>query len=207
LESGIFEDFELGTSPGPVAATPPVYLSTVVTDGGVGSSLWRSRLSRNPACGLQLSPSTWHALVYYTYTGCITFKPFGQQNTKSPMGWSPSDIQFRGHPCSMKEMFSLARRFVYDELVDLTTTEMVSRITPENVVEETFYGSPLPPQAIDRGVEIMCSSGNRNSRRIQFQLQNILEEAASGSRVGDLAVFSAYFDKLLSPEPSINDVI
>ena len=41
LESGIFEDFELGTSPGPAAATPPVYLSTAVTDGGVGSSLWR----------------------------------------------------------------------------------------------------------------------------------------------------------------------
>ena len=53
----------------------------------------------------------------------------------------------------------------------------------------------------------MCSSGNRHSSRIQFQLQGILEEAASGSRPGDLAVFSAYFDKLLSPEPSVNSVI
>jgi len=60
----------------------------------------------------------------------------------------------------MKEMFSLAqevqRSFVsprcvlmqseqirYNELLDLAVTEMLSSITPENVVEETFSGSSL----------------------------------------------------------------
>lgn len=60
----------------------------------------------------------------------------------------------------MKELFSLARKvwksFVFSqrvlmqseqvqctELVDLVTTEMLSSITPGNVVEEMFYGLPL----------------------------------------------------------------
>ena len=54
-----------------------------------------------------------------------------------------------------------------------------------------------PSDVIDRGVGIMCNPENRNNRRIHSELHEILEEAATGSRLGDLTAFSAFFNKLL----------
>lgn len=98
--------------------------------------------------------------------------------------------------------------------MDLATTEMMSSITPENVVEETFYGLPpyappladahqitnnriSPPEVVARGVEIICSPGSRDNPHTQSRLREILEEAAAGSRLNDLSAFSMCFNKLL----------
>jgi len=102
---------------------------------------------------------------------------------------------------------------VCTELMDLATTEMLSSIAPENVVEETFYGLPpyapladsryftnnriSPPEVIARGVEIICSPGSRDNPHTQSRLREILEEAAAGSRSNDLSAFSMCFNKLL----------
>ena len=98
--------------------------------------------------------------MYYTYTGCITFEPLGSENVEPPQVRSSSDTQFRGCPCSMKEMYNLAsevwRTFEspqrmlmssmqlgYNQLMDLVTSKMLPSITPENAVEEIFPGSLL----------------------------------------------------------------
>ena len=98
--------------------------------------------------------------MYYAYTGNITFKPLGSKNVEPSVGNSPSDPQFRGCPCSMKELYNLAlpvfRSFVFSQwaliqfgqlwFVDLTevvTAEILSSITLENVIEEMFSGLPL----------------------------------------------------------------
>lgn len=90
----------------------------------------------------------------------------------------------------------------------------MSSLTPENVVEGTFSGSPLcvpllmdirritnnrtrPPRVIDQGLEVICSPGARTNRRIHSQLREILGEAASGSRLNDFDAFAGCFDKLL----------
>ena len=107
----------------------------------------------------------------------------------------------------------------YNELMDLVTTKMLSSLTPENVVEETFSGSSLcasllidirhvtnnrssPPRVISRAAEIISSPGIRTSHRVQSQLREILEEAASGSRLNDFDAFAACFDKLIYSYPS-----
>jgi len=102
--------------------------------------------------------------------------------------------------------------------MDLVTAEMVasmSSIRLEDAVEETFSGFPLyaaplvgilritkdlnsPPKVINRGVEIICGPVTRRSPRVQSRLREILEEAASGSRLDGLSAFSVYFDKLLA---------
>jgi len=53
------------------------------------------------------------------------------------------------------------------------------------------------PEKIEEGVETICGPGIRNNLHIQSQLREILEEAASGSRLNDLVAFSACFNKLL----------
>jgi len=53
---------------------------------------------------------------------------------------------------------------------------------------------------IEEGVKAICGPGIRNSSHIQSQLREILEEAASGSRLNDLVAFSACFSKLLSAD-------
>ena len=53
------------------------------------------------------------------------------------------------------------------------------------------------PETIDEGVEAICGPGIRNNPHIQSQLRELLEEAASGSRLNDLVAFSTCFSKLL----------
>ena len=53
------------------------------------------------------------------------------------------------------------------------------------------------PETIEEGVETICGPGIRSNPHIQSQLREILEEAASGSRLNDLVAFSACFSKLL----------
>lgn len=94
------------------------------------------------------------------YTGCITFKPLGSTHLEQSASQNPSVPEFRGFPCSMKKMYSLAsqvsrpsvssRRVLkrpgqlhLTRLTSIATTAMVSSLTLENVVEEMFSGPPL----------------------------------------------------------------
>lgn len=89
-------------------------------------------------------------------------------------------------------------------------------LKPENVVEGTFYGFPpcaafvtlviihpiannriSPPEVVELGTEIICSPENRRNPHIHSKLRELLEEAATGSRQGDLHTFSTCFEKLL----------
>ena len=96
-------------------------------------------------------------------------------------------------------------------LVDLAAAEIVSNMTPENVVDEMFYDpspcvpSPAPIQyvadngtspakVIDRGLEIIRA--NRRSGHIRSQLQKIIDGAASGESSRNLTTFAACFNEL-----------
>ncbi|KAF9647869.1 hypothetical protein BDM02DRAFT_3116340 [Thelephora ganbajun] len=199
LDIGTFDKFKFVIARGPAATLRLIYLVPAVMRDWLCLPLLLSSLFSKADCDCDASPLTWQALAYYAYTGCVAFKPLGSENIEPPAGQSPSDPQFRGYPCSMKEISRLAHELRYHELKDLVTAEMLLSLTPENVVEATLYGLPPPPKVIDRGVKIICSLGNRNNRRIHSQLREVLEEAATGSRSSNLDMFSAFFDKLLGP--------
>jgi len=91
---------------------------------------------------------------------------------------------------------------------------MIEMSSGVKVLKEAFSGSPpyAPfliethhitdnwisiPEVVEQGVETICSTGIRGNPHIQSQLREILEEAASGSRLNDLVAFSACFSKLL----------
>ena len=84
------------------------------------------------------------------YTDLISFEPLGSQGTEPAVVRDPSDAQFRGYPCPRREALYLARRLNQHSvsaacgiLVDRLSAEIASVMTPQNVVEEMFYG--LPP--------------------------------------------------------------
>ena len=93
--------------------------------------------------------------MYYLYTDFISFEPLGSQGIEPAPACGPSDAKFRGYPCPPREVLYLARCLnlhalppcsalaICNVLVDRLSAEIISSMTPENVIEEVFCG--LPP--------------------------------------------------------------
>jgi hypothetical protein len=98
-----------------------------------------------------------------------------------------------------------------DALIDLVATEIVSHMTPDNVIDEMFCDPPpcvpflvpihdvadkgtSPTKVIEQGVKIIRE--NCRNVHIRSQLQKLLKEAGSGKSSGNLAAFSACFSGL-----------
>ena len=168
LDSGVFDSFKFSVF-NAQETRQLIYLPSMLMDDESKSSLAlraRGFSIRTWVMDLYIIPPTlistsWQALVYYKYTGCITFTPLGsRQSGRVLTVRNPSDPRFRGYPCPMKEMYNLAlqvqRSFVfswcvlmqlgqlgYFEMTRIVATDMASSLTLENAVEEMFSGSPL----------------------------------------------------------------
>jgi len=201
LDEGTFEDLHLSITPGPGETECQLHFARNADKGVATSIPILSFLYSCTGNDTEISLESWQAFAYYVYTDLISFEPLGPRGTEPAAVRDPSDAQFRGYPCPRREVLYLARRLnqhsvsaACSVLVDRLSAEIVSVMTPENVVEEMFYGLPPPVTVIDRGVGIIRS--NRHDNRIRSQLQEILEEAASGGRSENLNAFFACFNGL-----------
>lgn len=127
LDSGVFDGFMFSVFDDAQQTTRQlIYLPSILMDGESRSSLalrargfsirtWVTDLYIIPPA---LTSTSWQALVYYKYTGCITFTPLGSRQSGGVSAMrNPSDPRFRGYPCPLKEMYNLAlqvrRSFVF----------------------------------------------------------------------------------------------
>ena len=65
------------------------------------------------------------------------------------------------------------------------------------IIRRTANMRISPPEVVKRGVEIICNFQNRSDPRIHSDLREILEEASTGSKLGNLDAFSVFLDNLL----------
>ncbi|KAL1735669.1 hypothetical protein EV714DRAFT_267810 [Schizophyllum commune] len=72
---------------------------------------------------------TWRALVFYLYTGKITFR---ELKSSDPFPPSPSD------GCSPKSMYRVAHMLEMPDLQTLCLKNLESQLTAENIVQEVF---------------------------------------------------------------------
>lgn len=101
-----------------------------------------STTSRKPGTSLRkvyvkdVAFRTWKALIFYVYTGRISFGPLRSQ---PPTGVS-SRSGSAGHTlmCSPKSMYRLADKYDMKDLKALARTDIQSKITAQNVVPELF---------------------------------------------------------------------
>ena len=69
--------------------------------------------------------------MYYKYTGCIAFLPLGSKlDVEQSPDENPSDPQFRGSPCSIKEMYTLASQVLltFRTFLKRVNAAMVARL-------------------------------------------------------------------------------
>ncbi|OAX32881.1 hypothetical protein K503DRAFT_869896 [Rhizopogon vinicolor AM-OR11-026] len=80
---------------------------------------------------------TWHAFVYYCYTGTVNFSSLrSQATTEATLQQSPS----KDDPprCSPKSMYQLARKLRNDSLAQLAFKAIETRLSAANILDEAL---------------------------------------------------------------------
>ncbi|KAH7926533.1 hypothetical protein BV22DRAFT_1062764 [Leucogyrophana mollusca] len=133
---------------------------------------------------------TWHALIYYCYTGNVIFSPLKSQG--SPRTTVPSDGP---PPCSPKSMYRLADHFGIDALKDLAFAAISEGLSETNVLDEALsrFTSKFP---IIQNMEIAMLLEHRGAPEVLNALPAKIEKAVRGEMPHSGQVLSALLAQL-----------
>ncbi|KAG2750741.1 hypothetical protein P692DRAFT_20831644 [Suillus brevipes Sb2] len=118
---------------------------------------------------------TWHAFIYYCYTGIVNFANLRSQST------ADEQSRLEGPPhCSPKSMYQLARKLNNEPLSRLALKAIESRLSAANVLDEAFSKFTSRHDAV-RALEIALLLKHRNESEVVQGLPAKMEAVARGN--------------------------
>ncbi|OAX31922.1 hypothetical protein K503DRAFT_34040 [Rhizopogon vinicolor AM-OR11-026] len=163
---------------------------------------------------------TWHAFVYYCYTGIVNFSslrsratteptlqqsPFSslrsQATTKATLQQSP----FKDGPphCSPKSMYQLARKLQNDSLAQLAFKAIETRLSAANILDEALSKFTARHDAV-REMEIAFLATHKSHPDVLRGLPAKIEAMAMGNLPHAGPVLTALYQRI-AQMPSPND--
>lgn len=119
---------------------------------------------------------TWHAFIYYCYTGIVNFANLRSQSTAD--GQSRLDD---GPPhCSPKSMYQLARKLNNESLSQLALKAIETRLSAANILDEAFCKFTSRHDAV-RVMETALLLKHRNASEVLQGLPAKMEAVARGN--------------------------
>ncbi|KAG2146422.1 uncharacterized protein EDB93DRAFT_1149076 [Suillus bovinus] len=119
---------------------------------------------------------TWHAFIYYCYTGFVNFGNLQSQNEPDKQGRSED-----GPPhCSPKSMYQLARKLNDESLSQLALKAIETRLSAANILDEAFSNFTSRHDAV-RVMEIALLLKYRNASEVMQGLPAKMEAVARGN--------------------------
>jgi hypothetical protein len=118
---------------------------------------------------------TWHAFVYYCYTGIINFANLRSQNTLDEQ----SRLEDGPPHCSPKSMYQLARKLNNESLSRLALKAIETRLSAANILDETFSKFTSRHDAV-RVMETALLLKHRNASEVLQNLPVKMEAVARG---------------------------
>jgi len=97
--------------------------------------------------------ATWKAFLFYLYTGHIVFAPLSSSGVEARNKSNEKHVLAHPRwpsPCSPKSVYRLANKYGFTLLEDLALKEIISRLTPQNIVEEYFSSFTLTYDSIQK---------------------------------------------------------
>ncbi|KAI1784244.1 hypothetical protein LXA43DRAFT_229962 [Ganoderma leucocontextum] len=122
---------------------------------------------------------TLRACVFYLYTGKTNFLPLtssGAADRQFAMLTTSNDL---APPCSPKSIYRLAELYGLTELQDFAYNEIISQLSPENILEEAFSSFFARYDRL-RGHAVSYLSQNYSKPAVQQSLPDIIQRIALG---------------------------
>ncbi|KAM5542629.1 hypothetical protein V8D89_003590 [Ganoderma adspersum] len=121
---------------------------------------------------------TLRACVFYLYTGKINFLPLMSSGTagRQALLTASNDL---APPCSSKSIYRFAELYGLIELRELAFDEIISQLSPKNILEESFSSFFVRYDRL-REHAISYLSRNYSTPDVQQSLPDIIQRIASG---------------------------
>ncbi|KAL6300195.1 hypothetical protein BKA93DRAFT_829264 [Sparassis latifolia] len=103
---------------------------------------------------------TWQSLVFYLYTGTVSFAPLRSQGLQVRMVEKEQHSRkFPRRPplCSPKSMYRLADKLGIDQLKELAAADIRTKLSADNILDELFSSfTNQHPQILDAERDFFC---------------------------------------------------
>ncbi|KAG1777659.1 hypothetical protein EV702DRAFT_968983 [Suillus placidus] len=132
---------------------------------------------------------TWHAFIYYCYTGIANFANLRSQSM--PDGVT---LQQRPH-CSPKSMYQLARKLQNEPLSQLAFKAIETRLSAANILDEAFSKFTSRHDAI-REMEITLLLQHQSAPAVLQGLPAKIKAVAMGDLPHAALAFTALYQKI-----------
>ncbi|KAG1802649.1 uncharacterized protein HD556DRAFT_1331370 [Suillus plorans] len=119
---------------------------------------------------------TWHAFIYYCYTGIVNFASLRSQSTPDEQ----SRLEDGPPHCSPKSMYQLARKLNNEGLSRLALKAIETRLSAANILDEAFSKFTSRHDAV-RIMEISLLLKHRNASEVVQGLPAKMEAVAMGN--------------------------
>ncbi|KIK47159.1 hypothetical protein CY34DRAFT_9187 [Suillus luteus UH-Slu-Lm8-n1] len=119
---------------------------------------------------------TWHAFIYYCYTGIVNFANLRSQRTVDEQ----SRLEDGPPRCSPKSMYQLARKLNNEPLSRLSLKAIETRLSAANILDEAFSKFTSRHDAV-RVLEIPLLLKHRNESEVLQGLPAKMEAVARGN--------------------------
>ncbi|KAG1881384.1 hypothetical protein C8R48DRAFT_680744 [Suillus tomentosus] len=119
---------------------------------------------------------TWHAFIYYCYTGIVNFANLRSQSTPDEQ----SRLEDGPPHCSPKSMYQLARKLNNEALSRLALKAIETKLSAANILDEAFSKFTSRHDAV-RVMEISLLLKHRNTAEVVQGLPAKMEAVARGN--------------------------
>jgi hypothetical protein len=131
---------------------------------------------------------TWHAFIYYCYTGIVNFANLRSQST--------SDVTLQQRPhCSPKSMYQLARKLQNEPLSQLAFRAIEIRLSATNILDEAFSKFTSRHDAI-REMEIALLLQHRSAPTVLQGLPAKIQAVAMGNLPHAASALTALYQQI-----------
>ncbi|KZT65971.1 hypothetical protein DAEQUDRAFT_768457 [Daedalea quercina L-15889] len=124
---------------------------------------------------------TFHAFVFWTLTGKVSFAPLRSQSSSAHLQYeSKSRKPFDPPACSPKSMFRFAHMCGISELKKLALNDIVSKLAPDNVLTELFSSlTARYTEVLEAEVEALVKKGL--TQAVLSEMPHWMAKVATGS--------------------------
>lgn len=119
---------------------------------------------------------TWHAFIYYCYTGIVNFANLRSQSTAD----GQSRLEDGPPHCSPKSMYQLAKKLNNESLSQLALKAIETRLSATNILDEAFCKFTFRHDAV-RVMETALLLKHRNTSEVLQGLPAKMEAVARGN--------------------------
>jgi hypothetical protein len=131
---------------------------------------------------------TWHAFIYYCYTGIVNFANLRSQST--------SDVTLQQRPhCSPKSMYQLARKLQNEPLSQLAFRALETKLSATNILDEAFSKFTSRHDAI-REMEIALLLQHRSAPTVLQGLPAKINAMAMGNLPHAASALTALYQQI-----------